>query len=180
MISNFLRTEKDIALSTARILLGLLLFARQLGGGAGWSDWEVFIHFIALPAPLILLAVVINLLAGIALIAGLFTRAASVLVATEAVITLILWRFGRGFYIDWMVLQGGAAGDFYVLAFALAVVLALWGAGAFSLHNLLFRRARRSSEKRFGSVVRGTADDRRDDTRSHKAAAHALIVGNRS
>jgi putative oxidoreductase len=180
MISNFLRAEKDIALGTARILLGLLLLARQLGVGTGWSDWEILIHLVTLPAPLILLAVVTDFAAGIALIIGLFTRAAAVLVAAEAIVTFILWKFDPVVYTDWMIMQGGDMRDFCVLAFALAVVLALGGAGAFSLDNLLSRRARRSNDNRLGSVVKVTADDRRDDTHSHKAAVHASTVGSRS
>jgi putative oxidoreductase len=151
MLSKILQTIEDKVVATARILLGFLFFVRGAQGVLGWfggsgiHDLKSFFNLVSLSAPLVLLAVFIDLFGGIGLIAGLFTRIAAIGVAADAALTLILWILNPRLFVDWSITQGGAGLEYYLLAFALASILVVKGAGAFSLDRFLFyRRPRRN------------------------------------
>jgi putative oxidoreductase len=142
-----LQTEDNKFLAMARVLLGLLVLVWGSHGVLGWFggsgsraalDW--LIHLLSIPLPLVLLAAVTDLFGGLALVTGLFTRVAALAVAVDALVTLVLWAIGQVLYTDWLIIQGGASGAYYALTLAPALILAVTGAGAFSLDLLLFRR----------------------------------------
>lgn len=70
--------------------------------------------------------------------AGLFSRIAAFSVAADMALTLILWAVAPNFFMDWSIIQGGAGIEYYLLALALASILVVKGAGAFSLDRAVF------------------------------------------
>jgi putative oxidoreductase len=168
MLTRLLQTENAKGVAVARILLGALVFIRGAQGLLGWfggsgiQDLSGFLGLVSLSAPLVLLAVFINFFGGIGIIAGLFTRVAAILVAADAAFAVVLWSVSRRAFEDWSITQGGASLGYYLLAFALALVLSLEGAGGFSLDHMLFYRKLSHEYGRFHSynsheqaVVRG-------------------------
>jgi putative oxidoreductase len=164
MLTKLLRTENDRTLTIARMVLGFLFFVRGAQGLFGWfGGWRwndplnSLLHLAGLPVPLVLLAVVTDFFGGATLMAGLFTRIAALCVAADTVVTFILWGIGHGLYTDWLIVQGGAGGEYYLLAFGLALILAVKGAGAFSFDRLLFRRTPRRNRQWAGKLPDGVA-----------------------
>lgn len=146
MSTHLFETKDNRAVAAARILLGCLFFVRGAQGLLGWfggSGFGVplssFIHLVSVPAPLVLLAIVTEFFGGAALVAGFFTRIAAAGIAVDTVVTFILSGIAQAIYTDWLIIQGGDGVEYYVLAFALALVLLSQGGGAFSLDRLLFR-----------------------------------------
>jgi putative oxidoreductase len=143
MSTRLLPMANSKSLTIARISLGFLLFVRGAQGLLGWFGGpgihgvSSLFRFVSLPGPLVLLAVFIDFFGGIGLIVGLFTRIAAFCVAAEAAFTLALWFADPRLFVDWSITQGGAGIEYYVLVLALASLLAVEGAGAFSLDHLL-------------------------------------------
>ena len=146
MLTKILRTSDEKSLAIARVLLGILFFVVGaqwlLGwfGGSGIHDVNSLLHLVRLSAPLVLLAVFIDFLAGIALVAGLFTRIAAACILANTASTLALWAISPRIFMDWSITQGGASIEYYLLAFVVALILAVQGAGAFSLDGVLLGR----------------------------------------
>jgi putative oxidoreductase len=92
------------------------------------------------PAPLAALAIVVELLAPFALVAGLAGRFAAL-----GVIALMLFAASthvpNGFFMNWFgALPPGREGfEYHVLAIGLAAVVAVRGSGALSIDRLLLR-----------------------------------------
>jgi putative oxidoreductase len=147
---RLLRTENERTVEIARILLGFVVFVRGAQGLLGWFGGPAFhdplyslFHVVSIPAPLVWLAIITGFFAGAGLIVGLFTRFAAVGIMADTLLGLVLAIVNRGLYSDWSISQGGASGQYCLLAFALALILVVRGAGAFSLDRWLFcRRAR--------------------------------------
>lgn len=147
MLTKLFETKDNRAVAAARILLGCLFFVRGAQGLLGWfggsgfgAPLGSFIHLVSVPAPLVLLAVITEFFGGVALVSGFLTRIAAAGIAVDTVVTFILAAIAQAFYTDWLIIQGGEGAEYYVLAFALALILISQGAGAFSLDRLLFRR----------------------------------------
>lgn len=146
MLTKVLRTSDEKSLAIARVLLGILFFVLGaqwlLGwfGGSGIHDVNSLLHLVSLSAPLVLLSVFIDFLAGVALVAGLFTRIAAACILADTASTLALWAINPRVFMDWSIIQGGAGIEYYLLAFVVALILFVQGAGAFSLDGVLLGR----------------------------------------
>jgi putative oxidoreductase len=99
------------------------------------------------PAPLAALALVTELVAPFALLAGLGGR-----VAALGIVGLMLGALSthvaNGFFMNWFgSLPAGQEGfEYHILALALAGTVVLEGSGAWSLDRLLFARAAAGAE----------------------------------
>jgi putative oxidoreductase len=150
MLTKLLNTPDEKSLATARVLLGVLFFVRGAQGLLGWfggsgiQDLNSSFRLVSLSAPLVLMAVLISFLAGIGLMAGLFTRIAAAFVLADTASTLALWAINPRVFMDWSITQGGAGIEYFLLALALAFILLARGAGAFSLDRMLLDRKLRT------------------------------------
>lgn len=147
MLTRLLRTEDEKTVETARMLLGFVVFVQGAQGLLGWFGGPAFndplysfFHLLTIPAPLIWLAIITDFFGGAALIAGLFTRIAAGCVLADTLLGLLLAGLAPSLYSKWSIPQGGASSQYYLLAFALALILVAKGAGAFSLDRWLFCR----------------------------------------
>ncbi|MEZ2122667.1 MULTISPECIES: DoxX family protein [unclassified Corynebacterium] len=135
------RTSTDTGLLIIRIIFGVILtahgFQKLFLIGPGQVG-ETFSQISSLPAPGIMawIAILVELLGGLALIVGIATRiaaAAAALVMAGAMVTVHL---GNGFFS----MDGGI--EYTLMLTAVGVALVLTGAGRFSLDAKLERGTR--------------------------------------
>ncbi|MEJ2185428.1 MAG: DoxX family protein [Gemmatimonadota bacterium] len=110
---------------------GMKLFSYGLGGTTA------FMHQVGIPLPAVAAVVVtfVELLGGVALVLGLFTRWAGVLLAADMLVAILKVRLHGGFFAP-----NGFEHELTLLGAALT--LAMLGAGGVSLDSLLARRRR--------------------------------------
>lgn len=147
MVAKLLATDGDWVLTLARIILGMALFAhgaqKLLGwfGGHGLSaTLRTFRDQLGIPTPLAYLAIAAEFFGGLGLIVGLFSRIAALGIAIIMVVAMVMVHLKYGFFINWFGDKQGHGIEYHLLAIALAVIIVVHGAGAFSLDRALYRR----------------------------------------
>ncbi|MDQ0254103.1 putative membrane protein YphA (DoxX/SURF4 family) [Evansella vedderi] len=127
MINKF-----EISTLILRVVLGVIFFAHGLNkfqGGieniAGWFE------SIGIPGFLAYAVALVELVGGIALIVGLFSRVVSILLALIMVGAIITVQLAVGFF-------GGYVLDLALMA--MAVVIAINGSKAFALDSVIFNK----------------------------------------
>lgn len=137
-------TANDIALTTLRLVLGVVFFAhgaqKMLGwfGGYGFSGTMGYLtHSVHLPAPAAFLVICTEFFGGLGLIFGLLTRIAALGIGIEMIGALLTAHLANGFFMNWAGNQKGEGYEYHLLAIAIAGVLLSRGAGAFSIDRAL-------------------------------------------
>jgi putative oxidoreductase len=135
---NALSKAQPWGLTVLRIMTGIIFFMHgyqklTVFGVAGFSG---FLGQLGVPLTGVAAVVVIavELLGGLALIAGLGTRLVSLPLAVNMLVALLLVQLPAGFFVD----KGGS--EFVLLLLAATIALFLNGSGALALENLLLRR----------------------------------------
>jgi putative oxidoreductase len=144
---RLLATDGSRASLVARVVLGLVMFPHgaqhALGwfGGYGFSGTHRWMTgTLGFPAPLAALAIIVELLAPFALLAGIGGR-----LAAGGILGLMLGAASShrhsGFFMNWFgSLPAGSEGfEYHILAGALALVVMIAGSGALSLDRRLWR-----------------------------------------
>lgn len=158
MFRKLISTNVDHGALAARVMLGGIMvphgFQHALGlfGGYGFSGtlrWMT--DTLGFPAPLAAFAIVTELIAPFALIAGLGGRVAS-LGIVGIMAGAISTHAPNGFFMNWFgALPPGAEGfEYHLVAIGLAAVVTLNGSGALSLDHWLTKRFARTTS---GEVV---------------------------
>ena len=143
MLKRLMGTSKDVALTSLRVVLGVVFFAhgaqKMLGwfGGFGFHNTMGSFTHLGMPAPVALLIICTEFFGGLGLIAGLLTRIASLGVAGLMIGAIFMVHLPNGFFMNWMGNQKGEGIEYHLLALAMAAALLLRGAGAFSLDRAL-------------------------------------------
>jgi putative oxidoreductase len=140
-------TPADTAPLIARLAVGLLIFPHGAQHALGWFGGHGFAGTFAwmtgtlgFPAPAAALAIVTELVAPLALIAGLGGR-----LAAAGIFALMLGAISthlpNGFFMNWFGrLPAGAEGyEYHLLVLALTAIVVVAGSGAFSLDRRLAR-----------------------------------------
>ena len=110
-------------------------------GGAGLqSTVRAFRENLRIPAPLAMLAVAAEFLGGLGLIVGLLSRVAALGIAVVMMVALVAVHRKFGFFMDWYGEKKGHGIEYHVLVLALALIVTIRGAGAFSLDQALYHR----------------------------------------
>jgi putative oxidoreductase len=136
-------TSNDVALTTLRVVLGVVFFAhgaqKMLGwfGGYGFHGTMGFFTHMGMPAPVALLIICTEFFGGLGLLVGLLTRIAALGVFGLMVGAIFMVHLQNGFFMNWMGTQKGEGFEFHLLVLAIAAALLLRGAGAFSLDRSL-------------------------------------------
>jgi putative oxidoreductase len=143
-MKKIMNTANDVALTTLRLVLGVVFFAhgaqKMLGwfGGYGFHGTMGFLtHKAGLPAPVAILVICAEFFGGLGLIVGLLTRIAALGIGVDMIGAVLMVHLPNGFFMNWAGNQKGEGFEFHLLAIAIAGALLLRGAGAFSLDRAL-------------------------------------------
>jgi putative oxidoreductase len=144
MIANLTGTHADWVVGVARIVLGIIFFAHGAQKMLGWyggpglaSSMRTFTEHLHLPPTLAFLVIAGELFSGVGLIVGLFSRIAALVIVLTMVGAIATVHFRFGFFLNWFGTQEGHGIEYHLLTIALALVVVVQGAGAFSLDGLL-------------------------------------------
>jgi putative oxidoreductase len=136
-------TSNDVALTTLRVVLGVVFFAhgsqKMLGwfGGYGFHGTVGFFTHMGMPAPVATLIICTEFFGGLGLLVGLLTRIAALGIFGLMIGAIFMVHLQNGFFMNWMGTQKGEGFEFHLLVLAIAAALLLRGAGAFSLDRSL-------------------------------------------
>lgn len=143
MLLNLLGTSPDWAVATVRITLGIVFFAHGAQKMLGWFGGQGFTATmqsltgqLKLPAPLAFLVIAAEFFGGIGLITGLLSRVAAIGIFANMAGAVAMVHFQYGLFTNWYGNRKGNGIEFHVLAMALALIVMVKGAGAFSLDQL--------------------------------------------
>ena len=139
-------THAGIAGTVLRVALGAVMFPhgaqKLLGwfGGYGFHGTMGFLTGTAgLPAPLALLVIISEFFGSIALVLGLFSRAAAVGVISVMIGAVLTVHLPNGFFMNWTGQQAGEGFEYHLLVIGMAVAILIQGSGRYSLDRLLAR-----------------------------------------
>jgi putative oxidoreductase len=157
MIESLTGTHADWIVGIARVVLGVIFFAhgaqKMLGwyGGSGLaSSMRTFTEHLHLPSTLAFLVIAGELVSGVGLIVGLFSRIAAVCIALTMVGAIATVHFRFGLFMDWFGSQKGHGIEYHLLAIVLALVVVVKGGGAFSLDGLVQQHVSRLEQSAAG------------------------------
>src|SRR5438445_13841178 len=144
MIASVTCTHAGWVLGVARIVLGTVFFAHGAQKMLGWyggpglaSSMRTFTEDLHLPPTLAFLVIAGELFSGVGLIVGLFTRIAALVIVLTMVGAIATVHFRFGLFLNWFGNQEGHGIEYHLLAIALALVVVVKCAGAFSLDRLV-------------------------------------------
>ena len=141
----------DTSLLITRLILGTVIAAhgaqKLLGwfGGYGFEGtMGFFTQAIGLPYVLALLIILAESVGMVALVVGFASRVLAISLIAIMVGAILTTHGQFGFFMNWSGAQGGEGFEFHLLVIALASVVALNGAGAYSIdgyiHSKLVQR----------------------------------------
>lgn len=129
-----------------RIITGIIFLAHGLQKllGFGFAGTAGFLGSLGLPAAglLAVLLIAAEVLGGIALILGIGTRYAGIVLAVDMLVALLTVHLPNGFFAS----DGGY--EFVLLLLAVNAGLVLMGSGALALDNLIGSSSRSASSAR--------------------------------
>jgi putative oxidoreductase len=112
MLTWLIDTDGDWVLTTVRVVLGVVLFAHGAQKLLGWFG-------------------------GLGLIVGLLTRVAALGIIITMAVAILMVHSKVGFFMNWSGNQRGEGFEYHLVVIALAVVVMVKGAGAFSFDSAL-------------------------------------------
>lgn len=143
MFHKLVGTTQDVTLTILRLVLGVVFFAhgaqKMLGwfGGYGFHGTMGLFTHIGMPAPVAFLIICAEFFGGLGVIVGLLTRIAALGICGLMIGAIFMVHMQNGFFMNWAGTQKGEGYEFHLLALAIAAVLLLRGAGAFSADRAL-------------------------------------------
>lgn len=145
-LHHLLKTDNSLTPLFLRVVLGLAFFPhgaqKVLGwfGGHGFTGtMGFFTGTLHVPAVFAFLAIAAEFAGALALIAGLFTRAAALGIASVMVVAVATVHFPFGFFMNWTGAQAGEGFEYHILATAIALVLMVRGGGRFSVDRAIVK-----------------------------------------
>ncbi|MDP2307487.1 MAG: DoxX family protein [Pseudomonadota bacterium] len=152
-------TRPSGALFVCRVVLGIVMFAhgaQKLFGWFGGPGYDAtiatFTTDMGIPAWMAVLVILAESLGGLGLIFGAFARIAAAGIVAVMAGAVFMVHLENGFFMNW---GGGAAGEgfeYHLLALALAGIVLVEGAGAWSVDLALAQLLR--SEPRKAAEIR--------------------------
>jgi putative oxidoreductase len=143
-MKQLMATTNDTIITFVRLVLGIVFFAhgaqKVLGwwGGFGYSGtMNAFTNMMHIPAPLAFLAILAEFLGGLGLLVGLLARVAAFGIGVNMLVAVLMIHRHVGFFMNWYGGQQGEGWEYHLLAVAMAVVILVRGAGAYSIDAAL-------------------------------------------
>ena len=139
-------SDADWTLTIARIVLGVIFFAhgaQKLLGWFGGAGLKTTVHdmrnVLGLPALAAVIVAGAEFLGGAGLIVGLLSRVAALGILVLMLAAILMVHGRHGLFMDWFGNRSGHGVEYHLLAIALATVIIVDGAGAWSFDRLLYR-----------------------------------------
>ena len=133
------------SLFIVRVVLGVIFFAHGAQKVLGWFGGPglrgvigYFKQSLGIPAPLTVLAALVELLGGLAMIIGFLVRPAAVGLILVMLVAIAKVHWPNGFFINWSLQPGKGHGwemNLALIAMALAVLAG--GAGILSIDRVI-------------------------------------------
>jgi putative oxidoreductase len=144
-MKKLLSTNSDNwAALVARIALGATVFvhgAQKLFGWFGGYGFKGTIDFLTgqagLPYAVALLVILIESIAALMVIAGLFTRVAALGIFGLFTIIMLKFHFVNGFFMNWAGNQKGEGIEYFIILLGVALTLIIAGGGKASVDAAL-------------------------------------------
>jgi putative oxidoreductase len=150
MIESLTGTHADWIVGIARVVLGVIFFAHGAPQMLGWyggpglaASMRTFTEHLHLPSTLAFLVIAGELVSGVGLIVGLFSRIAALFIVLTMLGAIATVHFRFGLFMDWFGSQKGHGIEYHLLAIVLALVVVVKGAGSFSLDALVHQHVSR-------------------------------------
>jgi putative oxidoreductase len=124
-----------------RLVVGVVFFLHGLPKWSSLAGTAQFFASLGIPAAGIMAPWVafVESVGGLALIVGVFTRYAGILLAIDMLVAMVAFKFPKVGFIA-PPNQPGVGAELDILLFAGSLVLAAFGPGPFSVDRLLARR----------------------------------------
>jgi len=162
MFAWLLGTDGDWGIAIVRIVLGVVFFAHGGQKVFGWfggqglkNTLRTFRDGLRIPEPFAALAIAAEFLGGLGLIVGFLSRIAAVGIAVIMCVAVLTVHRKFGFFMNWYGEKQGHGVEYHVLVLALATIVIIKGAGAFSLDEAVYRHISNQS-----GVTLGTSTER--------------------
>lgn len=144
-MAALLNTDGGVAALIIRLALGIVMSAHGSMMTLGWfggpglmvSARQLREHA-GVPVVIGIFFTLVELFAGLALVAGLLTRLAALGIAAIMLGATVI-HSSDGFFMNWFGQKSGEGYEYCLLALAMALSVIVTGAGAFSLDGLLAR-----------------------------------------
>lgn len=148
-MDKLINTSPNIAITVARLTLGLVIFPhgaqKLLGwfGGFGYSGTMGFMtETMGLPYLIGFLVIIIEFFGSLALIAGFLSRVAALGIAFVMAGAAITVHWQNGFF---MTGSEGVGYEFHLLAIGVAIAIMIAGSGAASVDGVLSAKSSQAS-----------------------------------
>src|SRR5882724_6565002 len=111
MFKKLISTSDDVALTTLRLVLGVVFFAhgaqKLLGwfGGFGYQGTMAAMNQAGVSTPLLWLIIAIEFFGGLGLIFGFLTRIPAFGGVVLMIGAIVMFHFRNGFFMNWYGLQ---------------------------------------------------------------------------
>jgi len=140
-------TEGKTSTLLLRLGLGAVFFphgAQKVLGWFGGYGFEGAMGFFTgtmhIPAVFAFLAILAEFGGSLALLTGLFTRAAAFGIAVNMAVAVAMVHWQNGFFMNWFGNQKGEGFEYHLLAITAAVVLMIAGGGKFSADRAIAKK----------------------------------------
>lgn len=146
-MKKIFQTNENIAVTTLRIVLGIVLFphgAQKLLGWFGGYGFEGTMGFLTgtadLPWILAFLVIIIEFFGSLALIFGFATRIVSVALISLFAGIVFTSHLQNGFFMNWSGQMQGEGFEYHLLVIGIALALLINGAGKWAVDRVLLNR----------------------------------------
>lgn len=147
MLSKLLRTKNDWTLTLIRVVAGGVMLPHGLqkllgwDGGPGFTNaMKFFVHTMGIPAWLVFLVIMAESFGALGMILGFLSRIAAFSVFADMVGAALLVNIHSGFFMNWSGARKGEGIEYHLLMMGMALVVMIWGGGAFSVDRALTRK----------------------------------------
>jgi putative oxidoreductase len=143
-LRKILHTDDDYVLMLSRVVLGIVFLAHGAQKVFGWfggpgfdQTMKAFVQGMGIPAFFAVMAILAEFLGGIGLLVGLLSRVAAFGIAIIMIVAVSLVHAQNGLFMNWSGSQRGEGFEYHLLALAVALLVLVRGAGAWSLDRVL-------------------------------------------
>ena len=127
------RTAVDVALLTARVIVGIVFMAhgsQKLFGAFGGPGLSAFVQMMG---PLRYLVAIGEFFGGLGLVVGFLSRFSAASITLIVVGAIAMVHAKAGFFMNWTGKQAGEGFEYHLLAIALLLTILIAGAGRFAI-----------------------------------------------